>query len=195
MKMRSIALMTGLLLGAATAAMGQGVGSPTGGGDVALTYHWVRSNTQPGDCGCFDLNGVGLSASVHFSEKWAAVAEVSGEYADNGPSTGNTLTLASYLGGLRYTLPQPWHRGAHSPQPFAQVLIGAAHAGGGIAGAGDGTVAFETRGGGGLDVPLNSRFALRVLQVDYDLTRFPNSTNSHQNNLLVGAGLVYRWGQ
>jgi hypothetical protein len=195
MKMRSIALLTGLLLGTATAAMGQAVPSPTTGGDVALTYHWVRSNTQPGDCGCFDLNGGGLSASWHFSEKWSAVAEVSGEYAGSGPSTGNSLTLISFLAGARYALPQPWRRGAHSPQPFAQVLVGGADAGGGIAGAGDASVAFVSRMGGGLDVPLNSRFALRVLQVDYDLTTFANSTNNHQNNLLAGAGIVYRWGQ
>jgi len=193
--MRSIALMTGLLLGAATAAMGQAVTSPTAGGDVALAYHWVRSNTQPADCGCFDLNGGGISASWHFSEKWAAVAEVSGEHADNGPSTGNSLTLVSYLAGVRYMLPQPWLHGTYSPQPFAQVLLGAAHAGGGIAGAGDGSVAFASRLGGGIDVPLNVYFAIRVLQIDYDLTRFSNSTNNHQNNLLVGAGIVYRWGQ
>jgi hypothetical protein len=160
-----------------------------------LAYHWVRSNTQPADCGCFDLNGGGISASWHFSEKWAAVAEVSGEHADNGPSTGNSLTLVSYLAGVRYMLPQPWLHGTYSPQPFAQVLLGAAHAGGGIAGAGDGSVAFASRLGGGIDVPLNVYFAIRVLQIDYDLTRFSNSTNNHQNNLLVGAGIVYRWGQ
>jgi hypothetical protein len=175
--------------------MGQAVTSPTAGGDVALAYHWVRSNTQPADCGCFDLNGGGISASWHFSEKWVAVAEVSGEHADNGPSTGNSLTLVSYLAGVRYMLPQPWLHGTHSPQPFAQVLLGAAHAGGGIAGAGDGTIAFASRLGGGIDVPLNVHFAIRVLQIDYDLTRFSNSTNNHQNNLLVGAGIVYRWGQ
>ena len=194
--MRSIARLTGLLLGAAaTAAMGQAVTSPTSGGDVALTYHWVRSNTQPADCGCFDLNGGGISASWHFAEKWAAVAEVSGEHADSGPSTGNSLTLVSYLAGVRYTLPQVWRHGSHRPQPFAQVLAGAAHAGGGIAGAGDGTMAFAARVGGGLDVPLTSHIAIRALQVDYDLTDFPNSTNNHQNNLLLGAGLVYRWGE
>lgn len=193
--MRSFALWTGLLLGAASAAMGQAVTSPTTGGDVALTYHWMHSNTQPADCGCFDLNGGGLSASFHLSEKWAVVAEVSGEHADNGPFTGNSLTLISYLGGVRYTLPQLWLRGAHSPQPFAQVLVGAAHAGGGIAGAGDGTFAFASRAGGGIDLPLSRRFALRLLQVDYDVTNFPNSTNNHQNNLLLGAGIVYRWGQ
>jgi outer membrane immunogenic protein len=194
--MRSIALLTGLLLGAATtAAMGQAVTSPTTGGDVALTYHWVRTNTQPADCGCFDLNGGGVSASWRFSEKWAAVAEVSGEHADGGPGTGNSLTLVSYLAGARYMLLQGRKHGSHSPEIFAQVLVGAAHAGGGIAGAGDGTVTFAARVGGGIDVPLGSRFAIRAIQIDYDVTNFANSVNDHQNNLLLGAGLVYRWGR
>ncbi len=192
--MRSIALWTGLLLGTATAAMGQGAPSHTPSGDVALTYDWVRSNTQPGDCGCFDLNGGGISASWRFSSKWAAVAEVSAEHTDNGPSTGNSLTLFSYLAGARYVLMQPWSHRCHSPQPFAQVLVGAAHAGGGIAGAGDGAIAFASRVGGGIDVPLSPRFSIRALELDYDVTTFSNSTNDHQNNLLVGAGIVYRWG-
>ena len=43
------------------------------------------------------------------------------------------------------------------------------------------------------DVPLSSRFALRIVQVDYYLTTFQNSTNDHQNNLLVAAGIVFHW--
>jgi hypothetical protein len=123
----------------------------------------------------------------------AVVAEISGGYAGNGPGTGNSLTLISYMAGARYFLPQPWRESLHSPQPFAQVLLGAAHAGGGIAGAGDNTNAFAARMGGGLDVPVSDHLAFRVLQIDYYLTDFANSTNDHQNNLLLGAGIVYRW--
>lgn len=57
----------------------------------------------------------------------------------------------------------------------------------------DGAFEFATRMGGGIDVPLNSHFAVRVVQVDYYLTTFANSTNNHQNNFLVGAGIVYHW--
>jgi len=42
-------------------------------------------------------------------------------------------------------------------------------------------------------VPLSSRFAVRVIQIDYYLTNFANATNDHQNNLLVGAGIVFHW--
>jgi hypothetical protein len=53
--------------------------------------------------------------------------------------------------------------------------------------------AFAVRLGGGMDVPLSSRFAVRAIQIDYYLTNFSNSTNDHQNNLLLGAGIVFRW--
>jgi hypothetical protein len=121
------------------------------------------------------------------------VAEISGEYAGNGPSTGETLTLVSYLAGARYRLPHPWLHGAHAPQPFAQALLGSGHAGGGLAGASDGTRAFVTRIGGGIDLPLRSGIALRVIQADYYLTDFANSVNDHQNNLLLGGGVVLHW--
>jgi len=34
---------------------------------------------------------------------------------------------------------------------------------------------------------------VRIIQVDYYLTNFSNLTNDHQNNLLIGAGIVFRW--
>jgi outer membrane immunogenic protein len=192
--MRSIALATGLLLGAAMAAMSQTMPHESAAsGDAALTYHWVRSNTQPGDCGCFDLNGGGISASWNVRSRLAVMAEISGEYAGSGPSTGNSLTLTSYLAGARYVPPQPWLRGAHGPRAFGQVLMGVGHAGGGIAGAGDSTTAFATRIGGGFDLPMSAQFAIRIIQVDYYLTAFKNTTTNRQNNLLLGAGVVYRW--
>jgi outer membrane immunogenic protein len=194
--MRSILLASILLLGLAPAVMAQAapaMAQVSSSGDVAFTYHWLRTNTSPGECGCFDLNGGGISSSWNVRPRWALVAEVSSEYAGNVLSTGNSLTLISYLAGARYRLPQPWLRGHHSPQPFAQLLLGAGHAGGGVAGTADGAYAFVTRMGGGIDVPLNPRVAVRMIQVDYNLSRYTNATNDHQNNLLLGAGVVLHW--
>jgi outer membrane immunogenic protein len=189
--MRWIVLATLLLLAAAPAALAQDQDAVHS--DAALTYHWVRSNTSAGECGCFDLNGGGLSGSWEFHPRIAAVAETSAENATGALPTKKSLTLVSYLAGARYWLPQPWPGGAHSPQPFAQVLLGAVHAGGGIAGTGDGAYSFATRIGGGLDLPVNSHFAFRLIQVDYYLTHSVNAANNHQNNLLVGAGIAFRW--
>ena len=42
-------------------------------------------------------------------------------------------------------------------------------------------------------MPLKSRFELRAIQVDWYRTQFSNTTNDRQNNLLIAAGIVYRW--
>jgi outer membrane immunogenic protein len=187
--MRSILLATVLLLGGASAAVAQESFS----GDAAATYQWVRTNAGPGQCGCFGLNGGGISGSWNFHGPWSVVTDFSSEFTSSAPITGNSLTLTSYLAGARYYLPQRWLHGRHKPQPFAQLLLGAAHAGGGVAGIGDASYGFATRMGGGIDVPVSSHFAVRAIQLDYYLTHFANAVNDHQNNLLVGAGIVFHW--
>jgi outer membrane immunogenic protein len=187
--MRSFLLSALLLLLGASAADAQDSYS----GDVAGTYHWVRTNAGPGDCGCFGLNGGGFSGSWNFQGPWSVVADISAEHTSGGAPIGNSLTLTSFLAGARYQVPQRWMEGKHQPHPFAQILIGSTHAGGGVAGLADGSFEFATRVGGGVDVPLNSHFSARVVQIDYYLTTFANSTNNHQNNFLVGAGIVYHW--
>src|SRR6202021_4097334 len=132
----AIGLAGFFLLGAA-AAGGQSTANRSFlRGDAAVTYHWVRANAQPGECGCFDLNGGGISGSWNIRPRLAAVAEIGVEHIGHGPS-GNSLTLVSYLAGAHYLLPQPRLGGDRAPQPFAQLLLGGAHAGGGIAGAGE----------------------------------------------------------
>lgn len=187
--MRSLLLSTILLLAGGRAAVAQESYS----GDAAAAYHWVRTNAGPGDCGCFGVNGGGLSASWNFRGSWFAIVDVSAEHTASALPMGNSLTLTSYLAGARYKIPKPWLEGKHKPQPFAQILLGAAHAGGGEAGVANGSYRFATRIGGGIDVPVSSHFAVRVVQLDYYLTTFANATNDHQNNLLVGAGIVYHW--
>ncbi len=188
--MRSILLATALLFGSASITMAQ----ESYNGDAAATYQWVRSNAAPGQCGCFGLNGGGISGSWNVRGPWSVVADASSVFRSSS-STGNSLTLTSFLAGARFQIPEPWLRGMrrHRPQPFAQLLIGASHAGGGVAGVGDASYGFAARIGGGIDVPVSSRFALRVIQIDYYPTTFANATNDHQNNLLIGAGIVFHW--
>jgi outer membrane immunogenic protein len=187
--MRSVLFISILLLAGASGAAAQGSYS----GDAAAVYQWVRANAGPGECGCFGMNGGGISGSWNFRGPWSAVLDVSSESAGSAPLVGESVTFTSFLAGARYRIPQPWLEGNHKPQPFAQILLGAAHAGGGAAGVADGSHEFATRMGGGIDVPVSSHFAVRIIQLDYYLTTFANSTNDHQNNLLVGAGIVYHW--
>src|SRR5580704_3191499 len=164
-------------------------------GDAAATFQWVHTNAGPGQCGCFGVSGGGVSASWSVRGPWSVVADFSSQAATGAPTVGSSLTLTSGLGGARFELPRlrrNWIHGAHRVQPFAQILVGVSHAGGGAAGLGDGTNRFAARAGGGLDVPVSRRFSVRG-QIDYFATTFANATNDHQNNLLIGAGLVYHW--
>jgi outer membrane immunogenic protein len=159
--------------------------------DVAVSYQYMRSNTQPGACGCFALNGAGLSASWRLPYRLTAVAEGDLDFASDGPGTGNSMTLFSGLGGARYALPVHVPI-PHAPQLFAEAMGGFGHAGGGIAGAADGSFGFVGRLGGGFDEVVAEPFAARF-EVAYEPTTFANGANNHQNNLLISVGFVFRW--
>lgn len=193
--MRSIALAWIAVLGLAVAAPAQVPASKKKpvDGDLALTYQWMRSNAQPGDCGCFNLNGGNISASLVLQPRWSVVVDGSAQTVAHVPNTNNSLTLAAAYLGPRYSIPQPWRHTPRAMQPFAQALLGAAHAGGTVAGSADGTMKFAARFGGGLDQPLSTHTALRLAQVDYNMTTFENTVNQRQNNLLLSTGFVFRW--
>lgn len=40
---------------------------------------------------------------------------------------------------------------------------------------------------------MSTDIAIRIVQVDYNLTPAKNFSNDRQNNLLVGGGIVFRW--
>jgi peptidoglycan-associated lipoprotein len=135
--------------------------------------------------------------SVPFPYSLTHLVSVVGEFGavNNGnvDSTRLDLTLTSYLAGPRYSL-----RKSGRFTPFAQVLVGAAHASGGLAPsqihAGSPT-AFAMAAGGGLDIKLTRHLAYRAFQADYLLTLLPNRTNDHQNNFRLGTGIVFRFGK
>ena len=79
--MRSIflGLATALMLAAATSASAQ-TPQEAYSGDAGITYHWVHTNAGPGECGCFGLNGAGITGSWNVHAGWSAVAEVSSEF-------------------------------------------------------------------------------------------------------------------
>lgn len=161
--------------------------------EVGVDYNYVRSNLPAGGCGCFGLNGGSGWVAFNFSHSLGLVGEVASQTASNVSSTGADLTLTSFLAGPRYT----WGH-AHHFAPFAQVLLGGAHAGGTLAPGSSGlpgsSNAFAMTAGGGVDIGLSRHIALRAFEADYYLTRFDNGVNDHQNNLRIAAGVVLRFG-
>jgi outer membrane immunogenic protein len=161
--------------------------------DVGAGYSYVHTNAPAGDCGCFSMNGGYGWLGFHLGRGVAIVGEVAVQHAGNIANTGADLTLTSFLAGPRYTV-----HAFGRLQPFAQVLIGGAHASGGLSPSNSGfggSNTFAAIAGGGLEFKLTERVAIRAIEADYYYTRFNNGTNDRQNNLRVGAGLVFRFGE
>jgi len=166
------------------------VSSAKPGTELALTYTYLHANAPPDACGCFSMNGGAAEFAYPVKRSFSAVAEAGAVTASNVNSSGLDLTLSSYLVGGRYSL-----RAARFT-PYAQLLVGAAHASGSLAPGqfGLSSTAFAMAAGGGLDLNLHSHLALRVFQADYLLTLLPNQTNDHQNNFRFSTGVVFHFG-
>jgi len=173
----------------APAARAQADRSPL---EIGIDYNFVRANGPPGGCGCFSMNGGNAWAGYRLGHNFSAVAEFSGQHADNINGSGEDLTLLSYLFGPRYTV-RKWDRW----RPFGQVLVGGAHSSGtfepAFAGGSGSFNAFAMTAGGGLDVEATTHLGVRLIEGDYYLTLFPNGVNARQNNLRISAGLIVRF--
>jgi outer membrane immunogenic protein len=160
--------------------------------NVGIDYNYVRTNAPPGGCGCIDLHGGDGWLSFNFTRHVAIVGLVSGQHASDIEGSGEDLTLTTFVAGPRYSFEM-----GRRLAPFAQVLIGGAHASGSVAPGsslvGGSANAFAMLAGGGLDIGLNRHFAIRAVEADYFMTRFSNGVNDRQNNLRLSAGVVVRF--
>jgi len=58
-------------------------------------------------------------------------------------------------------------------------------------GANDSADSLALYAGGGVNVHLKNRLALRAIEANWLRTQMPNATTNVQNNLRLGAGLIY----
>jgi peptidoglycan-associated lipoprotein len=95
------------------------------------------------------------------------------------------------MAGARYSLQLK-----HGLKPFAHFLLGGVHGFDSTfphpGGAPSSANSFAFTAGGGLDYGLSRHVAVRVVQIDYLKTYLPNNATDEQNNLRVGAGIVFR---
>jgi opacity protein-like surface antigen len=132
------------------------------------------------------VNGNGASGQLEFNATpWLGIVADLGGYAvaRNGFATTHQI---SYLFGPSVN----FRRGRVTP--FAQVLLGAIWASDAIV-LGSKT-AFGTTAGGGIDVTLSRHVAVRPIQAEYFLTKFPDGATNRQNNFRHSAGIAFRFG-
>jgi len=189
-------LLAGACMMAGATAWGQQAQSPASETknslDVALVYDSLMSNVVSGS-GFWMQGG---SAQVHgqFWRGLGVVADVSGLHtANTNNSSGIGLDLVTATFGPRYTWSPAHRRYAVFGQGLAGEANGLNSAFPAAGGSNDSASSFALYVGGGVNLQLKHRLALRAIEANWLRTRLPNATTNVQNNLRLGAGLIYRF--
>jgi opacity protein-like surface antigen len=147
-------------------------------------YSYLRAD---GDGESTNVNGWNGSVAVSANKWLSFVSDFSGHYKsfDDGLGSNVDINSHSFLFGPRVSA-----RG-EKVTPFAHALFGGLRSSAGTSGLSFNDSSFAMALGGGLDVKVSNRVAIRVAQADYFMTRVLGDT---QNNLRISTGLVFRLG-
>jgi hypothetical protein len=168
--------------------------------DLAVTYDTLHTNHITSQT--FWMQGGAIELGAQFYRGLGIVARVEGDHA-GASATGEPLSLVTTVFGPRYTMETRSKRYAI----FGEGLVGISNGFKSLFSEGSGPVGSVNAGttsssnalavdvGGGFDVRLNHRFAIRAFRASYLYTQFPNTTTNVQNSLSLSAGLVVRLGK
>jgi opacity protein-like surface antigen len=185
-KMFTTLVLLVLLLGAVVPASAQ---TETSALELYGGYDYVRFNVNARVVGfppSSSHNGNGGGGQLEYNvNRWLGVV---GDVSGYGiPTIGATAVAMSYLFGPRVNL----HSGRLTP--FAQTFFGGLLASNRIGTPGPENH-FAMSAGGGLDVNVSHHMAVRPIQAEYFMTRYPDSLNNQQNNFRYSAGIVLQLG-
>jgi peptidoglycan-associated lipoprotein len=165
--------------------------------DVAITYDAVRANHSAVDS--FWMQGGAVELGVGLYRKLGVAARIEGLHSAPSTANGVPLSMVVVVVGPRYRLTT---RGGKYAL-FGEGLVGYADGfrsqfseNSGSAGTTSTQVttnanALAIEAGGGVDVRLSRKIAIRPIEASYLRTQFPNFTTNVQNSLRVGAGIVF----
>jgi hypothetical protein len=198
-KLRSVvlpgALMTGLLMaGNALAQTAPAATNTTahqnGLLEISITGDGMMSNTIAGQS--FWMEGGNLEVAGQFFHGVSVVADICGTHTADFGSSGVGLDLVTATFGPRYT----WRKPKKRYEFFGQALLGEANGFNSVfpaaGGAQDSAYSMAIQAGGGMNLKVSQHLVLRVLEANWLRTQLPNSTTSVQNNVRLGAGIVFR---
>jgi len=132
----------------------------------------------------FNLNGFNGSVEQNFNRWFGGKLDVAATFGTEAGSKVNSQNIA--YGPVFSFRKDPKVR------PFVEGLLGAVRGSSEYLGISQPEWRFGMLGGGGVDVKLNERVSLRVIEVDYLLTHF---SSARQDNVRISAGFVFRFGQ
>ena len=140
---------------------------------------WANINNSS-----FDMNGATGSVTENLNSWFGGTLDFSTHWGtENGFKTDmQTLTYGPVFS----------YRKSKNVVPFGHVLLGAVRGGPEYLDISKSEVRFGAYVGGGLDLKVTPRIALRVIQADYLMNRFSAGT---QDNLRLSAGVVFYLGK
>lgn len=167
---------------------------PLGQLDLGVTYAASHANFVPGST--FWSQGGGLEVVGHVPYGLAVVADFAGLHTAGSSSTV-PINLFTDTFGPRYTR-LVVRRSKHPLFLYGQGLIGEAHGFKGTYPGPNGTtsnaLSFALQLGGGADLALSPHLTLRVAQLSWLRTQLPNNGSNVENEMRVGAGIVFHTG-
>jgi outer membrane immunogenic protein len=183
-----------LLLGAVAAASlaAQDVPSaPQRRVEVAAMYTPFHSNENIN--GGFWMQGGAVQMHARFWRNLGLVADIAGSHVGNIDSSGVGLDMVTTTFGPRVT----WSISHPKLSIYGQGLVGEANAFNGVfparASASTNANSLAILVGGGAIVNCSPHLAVRAIETDWLRTQLPNATTGVQNNLRLGAGVVFRF--
>jgi opacity protein-like surface antigen len=172
--------------------LAQANGTPKG--EMYTGYSFVRIEGS-------NLHGWNLAPVGNVNEHLGIMGDFAGQYSNESSTVGtaessSNLTLHSAMAGLRVT-----DRSLGALSPFAHSLFGMTRINAEVivnqpgvpsSATSNNVTGFSMALGGGLDLNMSSRFALRMFQLDYLLIR---SDGFKHEGVRASTGLVWRFGQ
>jgi hypothetical protein len=189
--MRSSLGKAALLIGACLLATLDAWGEAPKSLEVAITYDASQANIVPGNN--FWMQGGSVQIHGQFWRGWGAVTDIAGLHTANIHGTGVGLNLLTATFGPRYT----WSPAHHRHALFGEVLAGEVNGFDSVFPVANGVEAsangLALQIGGGLNMRLAGHLAVRAFEADWMRTQLPNQTTGVQNNLRMGAGLIFKF--
>jgi|HubBroStandDraft_1064217.scaffolds.fasta_scaffold05532_4 hypothetical protein len=159
--------------------------------DMAFTFNASSANQVTGSR--FWMEGAGMQAHDRFLGGLGVVADIAGTHTSNINSSGVGLDMITATFGPRYT----WHPRRQRFDLYGQGLVGEAFAFNSVFPAPQGAVTSDyglaVLAGGGMNLRATPHLRVRVFEADWFRTQLPNTTTNVQNNLRIGAGIVFKF--
>jgi hypothetical protein len=176
---------------ASTALAQERSGSPVDRGHLSLAITYTAEHGNNTQLNGLWLNGGSAELTATLLHGWGVTANVVGLHTGNA---GNGVPLNFVATTFGPSFEHVATHGPHAPLLFVHALAGEANGFDGLYPSALGPIgssnSLAVNVGGGADLAVAHRLAIRLFEAGWLRTQLPNAAGGTQNNLSLGAGIV-----